>query len=230
VVAPESELHAAVIRHVAERGFAPSLTTLQTELGWPLDAVQSTLAALAAIRGVILKPNSSDVWGIHPFTLMPTHTWVRTATGAWWANCAWCALGIGAALRRDICVSSRLGAEQQTVEFRVEAGRATDDTLLIHFPFPPDQWWNNPYNPCGAILYFSSAAEVETWCARHGLPRGEIISIAAGVALAREWFGDYLEPTWKRKSPAEARAVFRSLGLNTAFWQGGDVDPITPRH
>jgi len=215
----EAELHTAIIRHVAERGFAPSNSNLCARLGWDEIKLRAVLAHLADIRGVILKPNTTDVWAIHPFTLMPTPTWVETTQRGWWANCAWCALGIGAALREDIRIVSRLGAERETTEFVVRGGRANEQQLVLHFPFPPSEWWNNPYNPCGAILFFSSHHEIDGWCARHGLPKGEAIDIAAGIGLARAWFGDYLEPTWRRKSPDEARQVFRSLGLTSTFWQ-----------
>jgi hypothetical protein len=221
VVTSESQLHAAIIRHVAEKGFAPKIEGLAKALAWSDTDVRSGLARLAEIRGVILKPNSFDVWAIHPFTLMPTATWVVAQTGAWWANCAWCALGIEAALGQNIHVSTRLGAESDVIAFEVCDGRSTKDDLLIHFPFPPSEWWSNPYNPCGCILFFSSESEIDVWCNRHGLPRGETIDIAKGIALARAWFGDYLELTWKRKSPDEAQQVFRSLGLNSTFWRGG---------
>jgi hypothetical protein len=214
----EAELHAAIICHVAEKGFAPSMKVLHDDLGWPESLLKSTLERLAEIRGVILKPNSLDVWAIHPFALMPTATWVTAETGAWWANCAWCALGIGAALRQDIRVLSRVGAEQEPLEFQINDGRPTNDRLVIHFPFRPHEWWGNPYNPCGAILFFSSRSDVGAWCKRHGFPVGEVIDIDTGVALAREWFGDYMEPTWSRKSADEAEKVFASLGLNSEFW------------
>ena len=218
MITKEADLHTAIIRHVAEQGFAPSNEVLQRQLGWSAGVLEASLTRLAEIRGVILKPNSLDVWAIHPFTLMPTPTWVTSQTGAWWANCAWCALGIGAALRQDIRVLSRLGAEHEPVEFQVKEGRPTNDRLVIHFPFRPQEWWSNSYNPCGAILFFSSHFEVDTWCARHGFPKGEVIDITTGAALAREWFGGYMEPTWARKSPDEAQRVFRSLGLTSEFW------------
>jgi hypothetical protein len=214
----DSELHTAIIRHVAERGFAPSTKVLHEQLGWPEPDVGRALKRLAEIRGVILKPDSSDVWAIHPFTLMPTATWVEARTGAWWANCAWCALGIGAALGEDIRVLSRLGAEGEPFEFRVSGGLSTDRRLVIHFPFRPPEWWSNPYNPCGGILFFSDRSQVDSWCARHGFPKGEIIEITTGIALAKKWFGDYLQPTWRRKTPEEAKQVFLSLGLATRFW------------
>jgi hypothetical protein len=219
VLTREGELHAFIIGHVAERGFAPSSDALQEKLGWPEAVVRSALTRLAETRGVILKPNSFDVWGIHPFTLMPTPTWVESETRGWWANCAWCALGIGAALRQNIRVVSRLGAEHETIEFQVQGGQPSNVQLSIHFPFRASEWWNNPYNPCGGILFFSSHSQVDEWCARHGFPRGETIDIATGVALSRNWFGDYMEPSWRRKSPDEAQQVFRSLGLTSPFWR-----------
>jgi hypothetical protein len=214
----ETELHTAIIRHVAQRGCAPSIGALRETLGWTESDVRAALERLAQLRGVILKPNSFDVWAIHPFTLMPTPTWVETQSNGWWANCAWCALGIAAALREDIRVVTRLGAERETIAFRVHDGRADNERLLIHFPFPPGDWWSNPYNPCGGILFFASDREIDDWCVRHAFPRGEAIAMATGVGLAGEWFGDYLEPTWRRKTPEEAQQVFRSLGLTSPFW------------
>ena len=216
----ENELHSALIRHVAKRGFAPSTELLLEQLGWSEGELQGALKQLAATRGVILKPDSFDVWAIHPFTLMPTPTWVIAQTGAWWANCAWCALGVGAALRQNIQVTSRVGAERDPIEFEIRDGRSTDARLLIHFPFRPHEWWRNEYNPCGGILFFLSHSQVDDWCARHGFPRGAVIDIRTGVDLAREWFSGYLEPTWARKSADEARRVFRSLGLSNEFWCG----------
>lgn len=218
MITAESELHTAIIRHVAERGFAPSTKALHELLRWPEPVVENTLGRLAEIRGVILKPNSLEVWAIHPFTLMPTPTWVEAETGGWWANCAWCALGIGAALGQDIRVLSRLGAEDEPVEFRVCGGRPSVEQLRIHFPFRPSEWWSNPYNPCGGILFFSTDAQIDAWCARHGFPHGDVVEIGTGLALANAWFGDYLQPTWRRKTPEEARQVFRSLGLDSEFW------------
>jgi Alkylmercury lyase len=185
VVTTESQLHAAIIRYVAEQGFAPTISTLTQQLGWSDAETRNALTKLSENRGVILKPNSLDLWAIHPFTLMPT------ARG-----------------------------EGQTIEFQVRDGRSTNSDLLIHFPFRPGEWWSNPYNPCGCILFFSADSQIDSWCARHGLPRGEAIDIATGVALAEEWFGDYMALTWKRKSRDEARQVFLSLGLSSEFWLG----------
>jgi hypothetical protein len=51
----------------------------------------------------------------------------------------------------------------------------------------------------------------------HNLPRGEVLDVATGIALAARWFGDYLERSWARKAPDQARQVFDRLGLTGTF-------------
>jgi hypothetical protein len=63
MITKEGELHAAIIRHVAERGFAPFPKVLQEQLGWSESALEGALTRLAEIRGVILKPNSGGRMG-----------------------------------------------------------------------------------------------------------------------------------------------------------------------
>jgi hypothetical protein len=215
---PESYLHSAIIGFVAQHGYAPKLDTLCELLSWSKDECEGVLARLSEIRGAILKPGSTDIWAIHPFTLMPTPTWVSTSGQGWWANCAWCALGIGAVLGQDIRVSTKAGAHDTDLHFDVRNGESSDARLLIHFPFKPSEWWSNPYNPCGCTLFFSAESEIDRWCTHHNLPKGEVISIATGIALAKKWFGDYLEPTWTRKTADESRELFDSLGLTGTFW------------
>ncbi len=218
VAAAESKIHHAVIGFVAKHGYAPTISSLSEQLGWSANDCRTALTRLSEVRGVILKPNSFDVWAIHPFTLMPTPTWVTSEGHAWWANCAWCALGIGATLGQDIRASSRLGAHDEPTEFEIRSGESTNPRLIIHFPFRPGEWWDNPYNPCGCILFFSSEDQIDSWCKCHHIPKGETIDISTGTALARECFSDYMKPSWRRKTRDEALQIFRALGLTSDFW------------
>jgi hypothetical protein len=36
--------------------------------------------------------------------------------------------------------------------------------------------------------------------------------------LAKAWFGEILDPNFKRKTLAETREVFNALGLTSSFW------------
>jgi hypothetical protein len=92
---------------------------------------------------------------------------------------------------------------------------------MLHFPYPPAKWWDNPYSPCGNILFFSSEANIDVWCERHGHPRGAILDIETGIKLAKLWFGDYASLEWQRKPPIQAKAIFDELRLDPSFWSIG---------
>jgi hypothetical protein len=211
-------LHYLMVRHVVETGHAPDLATLATLAGCTEDETARRLRLLDQMHGVVLAPNSLNVWSLHPFALTPTRFWVTTDQGGWWANCAWCSLGIGAALHQDVTISTGDGAEGESLGFRVEAGRSTRPGVLMHFPYPPARWWDNPYSPCGNILFFSAQAKIDAWCTRHGRPKGAVLDIETGILLAERWFGDYAMPEWRRKTREQALAVFTELRLDPSFW------------
>jgi hypothetical protein len=215
---PPETLHYLMMKHVIETGHAPTISELSALADFSPSQTEDGVRELARMHGVILVPNSLEVWSLHPFALMPTRFWVTAGQGGWWANCAWCSLAIGAALRADTKICTGDGGEGDPLEFRIEQGRASRPDLLMHFPYPPERWWDNPYCPCGNILFFSSPKKIASWCARHHRPRGAILSIATGIALAQEWFGDYASPAWRRKSPEQARAIFEKLNLDPQFW------------
>jgi hypothetical protein len=211
-------LHHLLIRDVAETGHAPDLARLSMLAGLEEAEAEQALKGLAEMHGVILVPNSCRVWSLHPFALLPTSFWVSTTAGGWWANCAWCSLGIGAALQEDVSIFTSEGAEGQRLEFQVDKGRAAPSGILMHFPYPPAQWWDNPYAPCANILFFSSEANIDAWCARHNHPKGAVLDLQTGIGLAAKWFGDYASPEWHRKTSAQARAIFSDLNLDPSFW------------
>ena len=59
---------------------------------------------------------------------------------------------------------------------------------------------------------------MDRWCAAEGIPRGEILTLDQGWRLARAWYGDRLDPGWRRKTAEEAAALFAELGLTSPFW------------
>ena len=93
--------------------------------------------ALAEIRGVILKPNSADVWAIHPFTLMPTTNWVQTERKGVVGEL--CLVRPWNRRRASSGHTSRvaLGAEHQPLQFRLQDKRASDE--WIAFTLSPER-------------------------------------------------------------------------------------------
>jgi hypothetical protein len=59
---------------------------------------------------------------------------------------------------------------------------------------------------------------VARWCRERGRAVGAIISLSTAWALAETWYSDRLEPEWRRRTAAEAQAVFTGLGLTEPFW------------
>ena len=211
-------LHYLLMQQVIETGHAPQLKNLAALAGTSEQETASCLTALAAMHGVILEPSSLQIWSLHPFALMPTAFWVTAGGRGWWGNCAWCSLGIGSALGRDFSVQTLSGADGKALKFDVASGKISDAEVLMHFPYPPARWWDNPYCPCGNILFFSSESEIDQWCTRHGRPRGSILSSETSLALAQLWFGDYASPEWRRKTAQQALTIFSQLQLDSTFW------------
>ena len=68
------------------------------------------------------------------------------------------------------------------------------------------------------MLAFRSEGHAERWCEQHGLPRGAVFGLDTAWRLARAWYADRMAPDWRRRTPAQAQAVFDELGLTGDFW------------
>ena len=53
------------------------------------------------------------------------------------------------------------------------------------------------------------------------MPRGAVVPIEIAFRLANAWYADRLSPSWRRRTPEEATALFDSLGLRGRFWEAG---------
>ena len=211
-------LHAAIARHFLDHGAAPSIAQLCTRLSLDRAAVVRALHALAEYHGVVLHPTSGEIWAMHPFSAAPTAFWVESDGRGWWGNCAWCSLGIVALLNADATVTTNLGGESEQVLLRVRHGAIEPSDLVVHFPIPMARAWDNVTYTCSTMLVFASAAVVDTWCARHAMPRGDVQPVANVWAFAQAWYGRHLDPAWTKWTTDEARALFARFGLTGPIW------------
>ncbi len=212
-------VHYLLMRHIIETGHAPDLSEAARLIGGSEEEAAEWLKRLMEIRGLTLEPDSTRIWSLHPFALVPASFWVSAGERGWWANCAWCSVGIGAAIGEDVRISTFDGGEGEPLTFEIKGGVSSRDDLWMNFPYPPARWWDNPYCPCGNILFFSSPEKIAAWSRRHGRPMGSALEIGRAVRLGQLWFGDYASPDWKRKNADQAGAVFAELGLDPAFWR-----------
>ena len=189
------------MKHVIETGHAPDISKLAALAHLSQPETEDGLNELARMHGVILVPNS--LGSLEPAPLRADahtilgHRKTRRLVGQ----------------LRLVFTGHRRCAANRHHHFhgRRRRRRAAGNShrtrprlapgLLMHFPYPPARWWDNPYCPCGNILFFSSAEKIDSWCTRHNRPRGAVLTMETGIALAQEWFGDYASPDWRRKTP-----------------------------
>jgi hypothetical protein len=211
-------LHHAIMRHFIDRGFAPTTEDLTSTFRVNSKQLAQVLSELQDYHGVVLHPHCPEVWVIHPFSTAPTCFVVRQGEQLWWANCAWCSLGIAALLGgKDISIDTKLGADGEPATVHVDEGRVRED-LLVHFPIPMTAVWDNVIYADSTVLVFDTQAAIDEWTQRHRIPRGDVQPIQRVYNLAAAWYGGHLDQDWRKWTMAEAREIFRQVGLSGPVW------------
>ncbi len=232
----DSAVHRVLLLDMIERGHVPELDELAVTVAASEADVRESLARLDTNHGVVLHPGTFEPWVIHPFSTTPTLFYVARRTphdpsrgvgDGWWAPCIWCALGIAALVREPVRIHTKLGGRETPCAIDVDGdvGSVTASgprqelvVPLAHFPIPIARAWDNVHRFCACMLVFASASDVDEWSRRHGIERGEILTLDEVAALARAWYGNHLSPDWRKPTADEAQAIFRRVGLTSAHW------------
>ena len=215
-------LHYSIISHVVDKGVAPSNQFLSDSLGCSIDEIEDKLLKLQEYHGVVLHPNSTKVWVIHPFSLAPTNFYVKSQSGEWWGNCAWCSLGVAALLKEDLTITTSVGAEGKSLVIEIKNREIRNDKLFIHFPIPMKKAWDNVIYTCSNMLVFESRNEVEIWSKKHDIPLGDIQPIENVWSFSQKWYGNHLAKDWKKWTMDEAKKLFAEFKLTHPVWDLGD--------
>ena len=214
-----SSLHYTILRYIIDKGYAPDVATLARLLRSGEEEVIRGLSALQEYHGIVLHPNSSKVWVIHPFSLAPTNFLVTSKTGIWWGNCAWCSLGIAALLNEDVSITTRIAAYDKQVTIHIKNGTLQQNDFYIHFPVPMKNAWDNVVYTCSNMLVFENESQINEWSKRHNIPKGDIQPISNIWAFSKEWYGDHLNPEWTKWTMQEAKEMFARYNLTGPTWE-----------
>jgi hypothetical protein len=79
----------------------------------------------------------------NPFSAVPTAYRVRAGGRWWYANCAWDAFGICAALHDDGRIETSCPDCAFPLIVEVTEQRPDDPSLLFHCLVPAAQWWDD---------------------------------------------------------------------------------------
>lgn len=139
----DTQVKLAVYNHFAERGRRPSLGEVMERVRSDAERVLNAYQSLRAQRLLVLEPDGSSIRMASPFSGIPTQHVVEANGIRYFANCAWDALGILAALHKPGTVHSR--CEQSGEPFHLEVDRQgpQPSDWLFHCLVPAAKWWDD---------------------------------------------------------------------------------------
>lgn len=214
-----SNLHFTILQEIIDNGFAPNVSELSKILSATENEIIKGLHDLQEYHGVVLHPNEPKVWVIHPFSLSPTNFYVKTQNGEWWGNCAWCSLGVAALLKDDVKIITTIGAETKQIEINIIDGEIQEKNYFIHFPIPMKNAWDNVIYTCSNMLVFENETQIEEWTKKHNILKGDIQPIEKIWNFSKKWYGNHLNPNWKKWTIEEAKEIFNEFDLKNKIWQ-----------
>jgi hypothetical protein len=129
------ELRNLVYRRFVELGRAPTLDELST--------TEAALRRLHEARMLVLEPDRPEIRMVIPFSAVPTPYRVEAAGRSWFANCAWDAFGILAALDVDGHISSSCPDCGEPIEIDVVDRRPEPTDHVFHVLVPARSWWDD---------------------------------------------------------------------------------------
>jgi hypothetical protein len=139
----ETNVRQAVYRHFADTGVAPSPDRLADRLACSADEVRAAFARLQQQRVLLLEPGSDTIRMAPPFSGVPTPHRVEAGGQRYFANCAWDALGIPAALHQPALVHSSCGQSGAPLVLQVGLEGPEPSAWLFHCQVPAARWWEN---------------------------------------------------------------------------------------
>ncbi len=132
----------AVYRLFVERGRAPSSEDVAQATDRPAGSIPAALRRLHDDHAVVLDPDGA-IRMANPFSAEPTPYRVSAAGRTWFANCAWDAFGVCAALHVDGDIETACADCGDRIEVGVRASHPSDDSLLFHCLVPATRWWDD---------------------------------------------------------------------------------------
>ncbi len=150
-----ADLRFWIYRFVVEQCRTPTFEEIVAHHGVGEIATRTALQDLHHRHELVLLPQSDQIWMAMPFSAVPTTVQVEVGgtarnesdrapgVASWWANCAWDAFGILAALDVDGTIRSTCPDCGFALKLEVIRGQALAQEWVVHFLLPAARWWEN---------------------------------------------------------------------------------------
>ena len=137
------ELRAVTYGLFVELGRAPTCAEVATAAHLAEDDVLDGWRRLHDAHALVLNPATAELRMANPFSAVPTSFRVHADDRWWYANCAWDAFGICAALGSDGRIESSCPDCGEPLAIDVRDERPDDTSLLFHCLVPAAHWWDD---------------------------------------------------------------------------------------
>ena len=94
-------------------------------------------------HALVLDGSGAELRMANPFSAVPTPHRVRAGGRGWYANCAWDAFGICAALGADGRIESSCPDCGEPLAVELRDAKPDDESLLFHCLVPAASWWDD---------------------------------------------------------------------------------------
>jgi len=137
------ELRNLTYGRFVELGRAPTADEVAERADATRADVEAAWRRLHDAHALVLNPATTELRMVNPFSAVPSAYRVE-ASGRWWyANCAWDAFGVCAALHVDGRIETSCADCGEPIAVEVRDERPDDDSLLYHCLVPASRWWDD---------------------------------------------------------------------------------------
>lgn len=126
-----------------ELGRAPTIEEVARRSGMTSAEVDDGWRRLHDAHALVVSQGPAEIRMANPFSAVPTAHRVRAADRWWYANCAWDALGICAALHADGRIETSCPDCGEPIVLEVRGQRPDNEGLLFHCLVPAAHWWDD---------------------------------------------------------------------------------------
>jgi hypothetical protein len=139
----DTELKMAIYQHIAKTTRVPTVEEMADAVGKSTTEIREAYRRLYSNRVLVLKPDEETIRMAPPFSGVATQHRVRAGDKEYFANCAWDALGVLAALHSEGEVFSRCEQSLEPLHISVRKNGPEPEPCMIHFAVPAAHWWDD---------------------------------------------------------------------------------------
>jgi hypothetical protein len=143
VDAADIQLRNVTYRLFVEHGRAPTPDEVAALAGTAMEDVQRGWRRLHDAHALVLNGAGTELRMANPFSAVPSAFRVEAGGRWWYANCAWDAFGVCAALRIDGRIETSCPDCGEPIEVGVRDECPDDDSLFFHCLVPAEHWWED---------------------------------------------------------------------------------------